>query len=157
MRVDPTDLVSVARRALESVVGLALAREMDLGFETSAEAAVVVADATMLQDLIVNLVDNALRYTPSGGVVMVGIDRGQNDSLLTVRDNGPGIPTAERERVFERFYRILGNGAESSALGLSIAKEIVEAVAAGSISAMALDRGLVVTVRLRLASAVAEK
>ena len=74
-----------------------------------------------------------------------------------MRDNGPGIPTAERERVFERFYRILGNGAESSALGLSIAKEIVEAVAAGSISAMALDRGLVVTVRLRLASAVAEK
>jgi len=136
LRLEPVDLVAVARRALESVVALALAREMDLGFETAADTAIVVADATTLQELIINLVDNALRYTPTGGVVTVGIERTENDWLLTVRDNGPGIPDAERERVFERFYRVLGSGTEGSGLGLSIAKPPD-------------GRGLLVAVRLR--------
>jgi two-component system sensor histidine kinase TctE len=148
-RIDQVDLVVVTRRALESQVSHALSRGMDLGFDPKPAQATVLGDATLIQELVVNLVDNALRYTPSGGVVTVGIEDVTADWLLTVRDNGPGIPRAERERVFERFYRILGSDAEGSGLGLAIAKEI----AGGSGGSICLDDagesgGLLVSVRL---------
>jgi len=110
----------------------------------------VKGDPTMLQELVVNLVDNALRYTPAGGVVTLGIDRDGADWRLTVQDSGPGIAEAERERVFERFYRTLGSSSKGSGLGLAIAKEIVDG-AGGRISlteAPAAGGGLLVTVHL---------
>jgi two-component system sensor histidine kinase TctE len=149
LRIQPVDLIAAARRALESLVGLALGRDMDLGFDPRAKEAIVRGDPTMLQELVVNLVDNALRYTPAGGVVTVGIERAGADWQLSVRDNGPGIAPEERERVFERFYRVLGSGPEGSGLGLAIAKEIVEACG-GRITLADPDSGagLLVVVRL---------
>ena len=146
---EPVDLVAAARRALESLVGLALERDMDLGFDPLVPSAMVKGDPTMLQELVVNLVDNALRYTPAGGVVTLGIDRDGADWRLTVQDSGPGIAEAERERVFERFYRTLGSGSEGSGLGLAIAKEIVDG-AGGRISLTEppAGGGLLVTVHL---------
>jgi len=143
------DLVTVTRRALESQVAHALSRNMDLGLDPAPEAAPVMGEPTLLQEMVVNLVDNALRYTPAGGVVTVGIERVDTHWRLTVRDNGPGIPAAERERVFERFYRVLGTEAEGSGLGLAIAREI----AAASGGTITLDsgteeRGLLVTITL---------
>ncbi|MFO0480346.1 MAG: sensor histidine kinase, partial [bacterium] len=71
------------------------------------------------------------RYTQPGGTVTVGIargvDHGQPAVLLSVEDNGPGIPEAERERVFERFHRVLGTGTEGAGLGLAIVREIARA------------------------------
>ena len=151
---EPVDLVAAARRALEALVGPALERDMDLGFDPRVASAMVMGDPTLFQELVVNLVDNALRYTPAGGIVTLGIDREGSDWCLTVQDNGPGIPAGERSRVFERFYRILGNGAEGSGLGLAIAKEIVEG-AHGSISlaeSPAPGGGLLVIVRLPAAN-----
>ena len=153
-KIQPVDLVAAARRALESLVGLALGRDMDLGFDPRAKEAIVSGNPTMLQELVVNLVDNALRYTPAGGVVTVGIERAGADWLLSVRDNGPGIAPEERERVFERFYRVLGSGPEGSGLGLAIAKEIVES--SGGTIALAdteAGAGLLVVVRLPAAEA----
>ena len=124
---EPVDLVAAARRALESLVGLALERDMDLGFDPRVPSAMVLGDPTMLQELVVNLVDNALRYTPRGGVVTLGIEQDGAEWRLTVQDSGPGIAEAERERVFERFYRTLGSGAEGSGLGLSTARELARA------------------------------
>ena len=98
---EPVDLVAAARRALESLVGLALERDMDLGFDPRVPSAMVLGDPTMLQELVVNLVDNALRYTPRGGVVTLGIEQDGAEWRLTVQDSGPGIAEAERERVFE--------------------------------------------------------
>jgi len=146
---EPVDLVAAARRALESLVGLALERDMDLGFDPLVPSAMVKGDPTMLQELVVNLVDNALRYTPAGGVVTLGIDRDGADWRLTVQDSGPGIAEAERERVFERFYRTLGSSSEGSGLGLAIAKEIVDG-AGGRISLTEppAGGGLLVTVHL---------
>jgi two-component system sensor histidine kinase TctE len=143
------DFVAVARKALEAQVSHALEKSMDLGFDPAPEAAPVTGDPTLLQEMVVNLVDNALRYTPAGGVVTVGIERVDTHWRLTVRDNGPGIPAAERERVFERFYRVLGNEAEGSGLGLAIAREIA-AGSGGSITldSGAEDRGLLVTIAL---------
>jgi two-component system, OmpR family, sensor histidine kinase TctE len=153
--VEMVDMVAVTRRALESLVGTALERDMDLGFDSQAPKAIVRGDSTMLQELVVNLADNALRYTPAGGVVTVAIWRAGADWQLTVRDNGPGIPAEERERVFERFYRVLGSSAEGSGLGLAIAKEIVEA-SGGRITlaaAMPEGGGLLVQVNLPAAEA----
>jgi two-component system, OmpR family, sensor histidine kinase TctE len=151
--IEAVDIVATTRRALESLVGIALERDMDLGFDPQVPTATVWGDPTMLQELVVNLVDNALRYTPARGVVTVGIRRVGADWQLTVRDNGPGIPAEERERVFERFYRVLGSSAEGSGLGLAIAKEIVEG-SGGSISlAAALPDGGGLLVQVNLPAA----
>ena len=86
---------------------------------------IIQGDAGRLKDLIDSLLDNAIRYTQAGGEVTVGFDP-DDPTTLRVRDNGQGIPIAERDHVFNRFYRVLGNGAEGSGLGLAIVKEIAE-------------------------------
>jgi two-component system sensor histidine kinase TctE len=76
-----------------------------------------------LRVLLDNLLDNAVRYTPEGGHVTVRVDAGEG-AVLEVSDDGPRIPPQERQRVFERFHRLLGNTQSGSGLGLSIAREI---------------------------------
>jgi two-component system sensor histidine kinase TctE len=156
-RREPIDLTTLAREVLEGYAGLALLRDIDLGFEApDAEAIFTLGDPTLLRELMLNLVDNALRYVPSGGVVTVAISDDADMCLLRIEDNGPGIPAAERALVFERFYRILGSGTEGSGLGLAIVKEIVES--SGGTIRLADPKhgsGLVVEVRLRRYAKVA--
>jgi len=83
-------------------------------------------DPEALRILLGNLVDNALRYTPPAGRVDVAVCHRNGEVLLEVRDTGRGIPVAERERVFDRFYRRPGSGATGSGLGLAIVKGIAE-------------------------------
>jgi len=148
-RQERVDLPAVARRVLEETAGLALAREIDLGLEDAGAPIVACADPTMMHELLVNLVDNALRYTHVGGMVTVTVGRDDGRPFVTVQDNGPGIPAAERERVFERFYRMLGVEADGSGLGLAIVKEIVCACGGSvSLGEPAEGSGLVVAVRL---------
>lgn len=127
------DLATLAQQALNDALPRALARHVDLGYEGDAPGAAgvgVLGNPTLLQELISNLLDNALNYTPSSaaqpGVVTLRVlaDRFGGVVLLQVEDSGPGIPEAERERVFQPFYRLLGSGAEGSGLGLSIVQEI---------------------------------
>ena len=125
---ETVDLAAVARRILDSRAGTALDRHIDLGFE--ATGAPVTGDAAMLGELVANLVDNALLYTPPGGRVTVYVDAPAGRARLRVEDDGPGIPEAERERVFDRFHRVLGSGVEGSGLGLAIVREIARAHAA---------------------------
>ena len=119
------DLAAVARRILEARAATALDRGIDLGFE--AASASVAGDAAMLGELVANLVDNALLYTPAGGRVTVYVDATGEGARLRVEDDGPGIPASERERVFDRFHRVLGSGVEGSGLGLAIVREISRA------------------------------
>jgi signal transduction histidine kinase len=79
-----------------------------------------------LRVLANNLVDNAIRYTPAGGRVELGAWREGGTAILQVSDNGPGIPEAERERVFDRFYRGASHEAEGSGLGLAIARQVAD-------------------------------
>jgi signal transduction histidine kinase len=72
-----------------------------------------------------NLIDNAIRYTPAEGNITISVAEEQNKVVLRVEDNGPGIAQHHRERVFERFYRILGSGQSGSGLGLAIVAEVV--------------------------------
>jgi len=86
----------------------------------------------LVRELIRNLVDNALQYTPAGGTVTVRLmpDPYGHVIVLQVEDTGPGIPEAEREQVFQPFYRALGTDVDGSGLGLAIVKEIADKHAA---------------------------
>jgi two-component system sensor histidine kinase TctE len=119
------DLADLAREAAAEMASLALKKSIDLAFEAPAPAVPVCGNSTMLHEMISNLVDNALRYTPDGGRVVLRVAAENGRALLRVSDNGPGIAAAEREKVFHRFYRIPGNGdSGGSGLGLSIVREI---------------------------------
>jgi two-component system sensor histidine kinase TctE len=118
------DLNAVALDSASAWVPDALRKRIDLGFEGSKAPVFVRADASRLRELFDNLIDNAVRYSQEGGRVTVRVSAGPPPTFA-VSDDGPGIPPDERERVFERFHRRLGTGAEGTGLGLAIAREIV--------------------------------
>ena len=128
----PTDLAALARDTVRDWVQASFAYQIDLGFEAppadaNADANIIIAaNPLMLRELLSNLIDNALRYTPAGGSVTVRVKGSAAQAVLEVEDTGPGIAPAERARVFERFYRILGSGAPGSGLGLAIVREIAQ-------------------------------
>ena len=133
--VDPAlwqilDLNDIAKSASKELVTQALAKNIDLGFEESAAPALVRGDRASLHELASNLIENAVLYTPPAGHVTVRIGNSlrpadlEKRALLIVEDDGPGIASNERERVFERFYRISDRGVSGSGLGLAIVREI---------------------------------
>jgi two-component system OmpR family sensor kinase len=122
----PVDIGGLARRAVADLAGVAQAKGIDLGVQR-ADAAEVEGQPDALMILLRNLVDNAIKYTPQGGTVDVSVVAEENHGVrVTVEDSGPGIPPAERERVFDRFYRVPGSDAAGSGLGLAIIKSIAE-------------------------------
>ena len=120
-----TDLSQVAMGVVTELWSLAKARDIDLGI-VSNEPAGVAADAEAMRILLVNIVDNAIRYTPRGGKIDVSLRRERRSAILQVTDTGPGIPAHERERVFDRFYRGIGQTTPGSGLGLAIVKGIAQ-------------------------------
>ncbi|MEI9417794.1 sensor histidine kinase [Mesorhizobium sp. Cs1321R2N1] len=149
-RADRIDLTEAARHVLETQAPAAIARKIDLGLEETGPVA-VIGDGTMLREMIVNLVDNALRYSTAGGSVTVKLAAIDSEAVLTVADDGPGIPAEERDHVFERFYRIAGSTEEGSGLGLAIVREVVENAGGRVTLGDGAAGGLVVEVRLPLA------
>jgi len=121
----PVRLDDLAREIVAELVPLADAGRIDLGV-AAAEPASVEGDVEALRTLLRNLVDNAVRYTPSGGRVDVSVAAAPR-ARLTVSDSGPGIPPEDRARVFDRFYRRAGTEPPGSGLGLAIVKAIAEA------------------------------
>jgi two-component system sensor histidine kinase TctE len=124
-RVELTDL---ARLAVRDWVQAALSKQMDIGYEEPPHPVEVEGNVVMLREMLSNLIDNAIRYTPPGGRITVRVrtDEKNLDLVhLEVEDTGLGIPAAERQRVVERFYRILGREGDGSGLGLAIVREIV--------------------------------
>ena len=115
------DLPALVRDAIVARAALAADKRIDLGFARSADVA-VRGDPTSLAMLLANLLDNALRYTPEGGRIDVAVDDDGGQAVLAVIDTGPGIPAADRSRVFERFHRgTSASGADApggSGLGL---------------------------------------
>ncbi|NRF86580.1 sensor histidine kinase N-terminal domain-containing protein [Burkholderia gladioli] len=150
---EPVDLAALARVTVRDWVQAAFARHMDLGYEgpddqdVQAPAPIIDGHAVMLREMLGNLIDNAIRYTPEGGRITVrlhvetGVRLDATGAVvrafdnagagqagvahIEVEDTGPGIPAHERGRVLERFYRILGRDGEGSGLGLAIVREIV--------------------------------
>lgn len=121
----PVDLASVALIVIEEIMPIADAKKIDLGLDQQAQVT-IDADASAMQLMLRNAVDNALRYSPEGSEVTVRIRSENNDAVLEVIDNGSGIPESELERVFDAFYRLPDNTQVGSGLGLAIARSIAE-------------------------------
>jgi two-component system sensor histidine kinase TctE len=150
----PIELVGLAATVLEELVSLAQRKHIDLGMETAVDEAWAMGSQALFSGMLMNLIDNALRYTPEHGKVTVGVALEDNkEVVITVADNGPSIPAEVRERVFERFYRNAAPDQHGAGLGMAIVKEIVQA-AQGTIT-LGTDRdgkGLTVTVKLPTSS-----
>jgi two-component system OmpR family sensor kinase len=119
------DLASVALTVIEEIMPIADAKKIDLGLSQEAPVC-ITAEKSAMQLLLRNAVDNALRYTPSGGEVTVRIACENGNAIMQVIDNGPGIPQTEIERVFDAFYRLPSNTQIGSGLGLAITRSIAD-------------------------------
>jgi two-component system sensor histidine kinase TctE len=124
---EPLDFVATARDATARLAPLALEGGVELAFHADPEEMPLHGHAALLQEMIANLVENAILYSPRGGSVVVSLKQTDDGIRLDVKDNGRGIPADERSRVFERFYRTGGSHAEGTGLGLSLVREIVAA------------------------------
>jgi two-component system OmpR family sensor kinase/two-component system sensor histidine kinase QseC len=145
-QIETIELDELVREAVAATHPLAQARGTTLRFE--AEAPVQVrGERAALSALARNLVDNAVRYSPPASTVEVRVRDEGGEAVLEVDDAGPGIPAAERERVFDRFYRRAATPGEGSGLGLAIVRGVAEQHRATVQLADAPVGGLRVTVR----------
>ncbi len=123
------DMVLIAGEVMADSVPRAIKKQIDLGYEgpeAGGDTTQLDGNPTLLKELVRNLLDNAIAYTPEGGQVTLRLltDAFSGVLVLLVEDSGPGIPAAERELVFEPFYRALGTNVDGSGLGLAIVVEI---------------------------------
>ena len=124
-KVGQVDLGELARRTVGEMALAAQNKGVDLGVER-ADSVCFEGEGDALATMLRNLVDNAVKYTPAGGTVDVEVTQGEGGPLLVVEDSGPGIPAEERERVFDRFYRIAGSEAGGSGIGMAIVKAVAD-------------------------------
>ncbi len=119
----PVDLQELVAEVVATVEPLATAKNVDLATDELAPAT-VEGSAMHLRRLLINLVDNALKFTPPGGRIEVGLANVDGRGIIRVADTGPGIDPAEMPFIFERFFRGAHAGSEGSGLGLSLCREI---------------------------------
>jgi two-component system OmpR family sensor kinase len=142
------DLLSLARATVADHAIHAESKGIDLGVGADAGAVTAMVQADAITVMLSNLVDNALRYTQCGGQVDVSAGLEQGRPFLRVADNGPGVPEAERQRLFDRFYRPDGNTVWGCGLGMSIVKSVADGHGASVVLSANEGGGLVVTVLL---------
>jgi two-component system sensor histidine kinase TctE len=129
----PCNMVEIAQSVIQDSLPHAMEKHIDLGYEgvnADSRGVRILGNATLLKELVRNLVDNAMNYTPSSaenpGVITVRVLSNTAGKVvaLQVEDSGPGIPAAEREQIFRPFYRALGTQVDGSGLGLAIVMEV---------------------------------
>jgi two-component system, OmpR family, sensor histidine kinase TctE len=133
-RADPAANMAAKNQSIElnSIVGEVVAKFFDRALQSNIDLGIdvhpasIIADPSLLDDLLSNLVDNALKYTPAGGSVTVSAGAAQGRAYLAVEDTGPGIPESERHAVKQRFYRMPNSPGHGSGLGLAIVEEIAQ-------------------------------
>lgn len=155
----PISVQAIYRRVLEDLMPLAEAKHIDIGIEGTQDADVWANELDLIA-VVKNLVDNAIRYTPEGGRVDLSVSVVDGGVALRVQDTGPGIPLVERDRVFDPFYRTMGNGQIGSGLGLSIVQTIVRRAGANirlDFSDTKKGSGLSVTVLFRQFAALSTR
>jgi two-component system OmpR family sensor kinase len=126
---ESVQLEELARQTVSQLLPTAHAKQLDLGLATS-EPVIVQANREALHLILRNLLDNAIKYTPAGGRIDIGMGADAQGAWLAVDDSGPGVPEADRERVFDRFYRVPGTEAAGSGLGLAIVRTVAERLGA---------------------------
>jgi two-component system sensor histidine kinase TctE len=133
-RADPSVNIATKNQTvpLDTLVGEVVARFFDRALQSNIDLGIdvkpasIIADPALIDDLLSNLVDNALKYTPPGGSVTVSVAKTNGKPVLAVEDSGPGIPEEERQRVRQRFYRLPNSPGHGSGLGLAIVDEIAK-------------------------------
>lgn len=143
------DLRRLAADLSAELVPRAIAAAVDLGFEGGEDQSPLYVNghALLMREALTNLIDNAIRYAGRGKVVTVGVEAQGAQIVVTVEDNGPGLPDADRERVFQRFVRATYDG-NGCGLGLAIAREIVARHAGTVVLEAAHPSGLRAVIRL---------
>jgi two-component system sensor histidine kinase TctE len=124
-RLNQLNLIELVTKVTSDFVGNARAKKIDLGLDIKVQQATILGDDLMLREMLSNLIDNAINYTPNKGIITVTVEKISDKIQLSVIDNGIGIPLEERSQVFERFHRLRDNEGEGCGLGLAIVKEIV--------------------------------
>ncbi len=119
------DLLDVASRVIIEQAPFAAEKNIDLGIVEGCSA-VITGDPVALEVMLGNLIDNAIRYTPVAGRIDVSVSKNNADAIVVVTDNGPGIQSQDRHRVFDRFYRLDASQTQGSGLGLAIVKNVVD-------------------------------
>jgi signal transduction histidine kinase len=143
------DAAGMLQAACAQLAPLALQKGQTLELDVAPGLPRARGEADLLSMLVSNLVDNAIRYTPAGGHIQVTAQRDAAGLAIAVQDDGPGIPPADRQRVFQRFVRLRGEEQPGTGLGLAICQRIAELHRAGlKLSEPASGRGLVVTLSL---------
>ena len=149
--LDSVDLIKISREILAMLAPSAIDKRIELEFEADQNIPMFPGTPTAISILVRNLVDNAIRYSEPDGHIIVRVYQQQTRAVLEVQDNGPGIPEQFRARVFERFFRELGNKSTGSGLGLAIVQQIVSLHHADiSLDAPATGTGLIVRVFFHL-------
>ncbi|MEP6474988.1 MAG: ATP-binding protein, partial [Gemmatimonadota bacterium] len=147
---EAVDLPDTAAEVFESFAERARAAGVTLAVEVTPGATTLTADPQSIRQIITNLVDNALRYTPPGGRVTVAAHRDGHDLVLEVSDTGSGIPAEHLPRLFERFYRVDPSRSRAeggTGLGLAIVKHLVEAHGGTCSAESLLGQGTVIRAR----------
>lgn len=121
--VEKVELNSIVSRTIALLEPEAVNKGIELSCELTNDSTWLYGDPLGLEQLVANLIENAIAYSPSGGEVVIRTSGGERITFI-VEDGGCGIPAEERERIFERFYRIRGSAGNGSGLGLSIVKEV---------------------------------
>ena len=138
----PVDLAELAAESIQGIMPLAEEKQIDVRL-TTATGASLEGDRARLGQVLDNLLTNAIKFTPRGGRVEVGVERRDGGLVLSVHDTGIGIPPEERDRIFDRFFRTSDatrRAVPGSGLGLAVAKSVVEAHG-GTIAATSRDGG----------------
>ena len=124
----PADLREVARQAIAAVTARSGARKTGVTLEAPPQPCQVKGNSLALREMVVNLVDNAIRYSPQDSAVRVRVDGEDGCASVRVEDHGPGIPPEEQKLIFEPFFRgVCARRTQGTGLGLAIAKQIAEA------------------------------
>ncbi|QSQ24461.1 PAS domain-containing protein [Pyxidicoccus parkwayensis] len=131
LRLDrqPVDVASFVAGLVEDARPAGSSRGLDVSFEPEPDLGVVLLDERKFEKIVVNLLGNALKFTPAGGRVVVSLRRAEEGFELSVRDTGPGIPVAKQEMIFQRFQQLDGSATrkhEGTGMGLAIVKEFAE-------------------------------
>jgi two-component system, OmpR family, sensor histidine kinase QseC len=120
------NLISLSREVIADIVPAALKKNINIELNGDKNEYLINGNHTAIAILIRNLVDNSVKYTQNGGTVSINIYTVKKEVILNVSDNGPGVPQELKNRIFERFFRVIGSKATGSGLGLSIVKQIAD-------------------------------
>nr|WP_319565351.1 sensor histidine kinase [uncultured Rhodoferax sp.] len=149
--VPATHLATSVQEVFESLAAQAQSKAISLGFDMLTEVPALCVNPWVVKEILMNLVDNAIRYTPRGGSVTVRVEVVDEQTTVVVEDTGVGIAATQREKVFERFYRVHNIDSDGSGLGLAIVKEFTTRIGAQiQLSDAAKGKGLRVQIRFGL-------